>query len=202
MFSRCRVASKRVLSTFTIENETSIPQYHQTRIRISILLPLLLFPCDSPRLSQRRRICGGQNPRGEQADVARRVGEEEGIRIMLSDPWRDINVGPLLILSSRLNSVVLPCHAVVGCIAPKDALSTLSFSPIFVTPTNPPTSSTTSELRSAFSYSPFIFISPGYFCYSQFSFIAENYLINDLLLYAIISMCFSNFLVEFEKWRK
>lgn len=48
--------------------------------------------------------------RREQTDVARRVGGEEGIRIMLSDPWRDINVGPLLILSSRLNSVVRP-HA-------------------------------------------------------------------------------------------
>lgn len=54
-----------------------------------------------------------------------REGGEEGIRIMLSELWRDINVGPLLILSSRLNSVVRPCHAIVRCIAGKDALSTL-----------------------------------------------------------------------------
>lgn len=38
----------------------------------------------------------------------------------------DINVGSLLILSSCLNSVVQSCHDIVGCIAGKDALSTIS----------------------------------------------------------------------------
>lgn len=60
----------------------------------------------------------------EFAETKAREGGEEDIRIMLSDPWRDINVGPLLILSSRLNSVVRPCQSSVGCIAGKDALST------------------------------------------------------------------------------
>lgn len=62
--------------------------------------------------------------RVEFAETKAREGGEEDIRIMLSDPWRDINVGPLLILSSRLNSVVRPCQSSVGCIAGKDALST------------------------------------------------------------------------------